>query len=349
MLYSMSKLITSLAVLQQVEAGVLSYDDPATLEKYAPELLGQQVLVSFDAEAGPVFEERKTPLTLRHLVTHTSGLVYWPFDAALQGYLATQRTPVMYAPTVADLTQPLRFQPGAKFSYGPGLDWAGVVLERATGNNLEELFRARILDPLHVSADTTFEHRPDILSRWQATVQRNPGLKRADPLKPTSGPLNQRKGGDGLWSTLSDYLLVCGGVLAASFPGGIVSPASQKQLFADALPRVMSPEALGAAHRDLAGFLSFVGAMDSPQPEDVGHSIASLVTRRDAEGKRRAGSAAWIGAARTEFAIDPTAGIAWAAMTQIERPVEGPYDAPEPFTDFVSEMEATLYKCLHLA
>lgn len=347
MLYSMSKLITSLAVLQQVESGVLSYDDPETIEKYAPELLKQKVLVSY-SNSEPVFEERETPLTLRHLVTHTSGLVYWPFDAELKAYLETQRTPVMYSATVGDLEQPLRFQPGSKFAYGPGLDWAGIILERATGKNLEQLYREKIFDPLHISPDTTFEHVSDMLERWQRTVHRDPELKLEDPQKPTSGDLKQRKGGDGLWSTLPDYLGICAGVLASENPGGIISPPSQAQLFLDALPKATTPDGLEQAHQDLAGFLHHVGVNDLG-PEDCGHSVAAMVIRRDAEAKRRAGSAAWIGAARTEFCIDPKAGLAFVAMTQIERPEGGPYDSPEPFDEFVREMEAKLYERLHLA
>lgn len=348
MLYSMSKLITSLAVLQHVDAGVLSYDDPATVEKYAPELVRQKVLLSYDPESGPVFEERKVPLTLRHLVTHTSGLMYWPFDATLSSYLSSLRTPVMYAPTFADLDQPLRFQPGDQFSHGPGLDWAGVILERATGKSLEQLYREKIFEPLHVSPDTTFENRPDILERWQRTVHRNPELKLEDAMKPTSGELSQLKGGDGLWSTLADYLAILAGVLASENPGGIICPTSQKLLFSDALPATTSSDGLKKSHEDLAGFLKYVG-VHGLGPDDVGHSVASLVTRTDAQGKRRAGSAAWIGAARTEFSIDPRSGVGFVAMTQIERPVGGPYDAPEPFTEFVSEMERTLYERLHLA
>lgn len=334
--------------MQQVEAGVLDYDDPATIEKYAPELLKQKILVSYSEESGPVFEERSVPITLRHLVTHTSGLVYYPFDPELSSYLERQRKPVMYSPTVADLEQPLRFQPGSKYSYGPGLDWAGIILERATGQTLEELYREKIFEPLHVSADTTFEHRPDILERWQKTVHRNPDLKLEEAMKPTSGQLNQRKGGDGLWSTLADYLAVCSGILASENPGGIISPFSHAQLFVDALPKSTTPEGLKQAHEELAGFLKAVGVADLGQ-DDVGHSVASMVTRSDVGGKRKAGSAAWIGAARTEFSIDPKAGLAFVAMTQIERPLGGPFDDPEPFTEFVAEMEEKLYERLHLA
>ena len=141
----MTKLVTSLAVLQQVEAGVLSYDDPAIVQKYAPELVKQRILISYDEETKEAkFADLERPPTVRDLVTHTSGQVYFFFDPKLYAYDRDHGLLAMFGSETGQFAQPFLFSPGTRLAYGTGLDWAGIILERATGQDLESYFRQHI-------------------------------------------------------------------------------------------------------------------------------------------------------------------------------------------------------------
>lgn len=307
----MTKLVASLAVLQQVEAGVLSYDDPAIVQKYAPELVKQRILLSYNEETKEAkFADLERPPTLRDLVTHTSGQVYFFFDPKLYAYDRDHGLLAMFGSETGQFAQPFLFSPGTRLAYGTGLDWAGIILERATGQDLESYFRQHIFDPLGLSQNTTFHNTPEVVAKRQHTVFRQPdgSLVLGKPQRPIDVEVKgQLSGGAGLWSTMDDYLLLLRGVLRAKQPGGIVSPFGFELLFKDALPADTpgGPQ----CHAELSAFLEVLASFSSLEhPASVGHSIACVVNLSDTKG-RKAGSGAWGGAANTQWCIDPTTGI----------------------------------------
>lgn len=351
-LYSQTKLVAGIAVLQLVEAGVLSYDDPAIVEKYAPELWKQPVLLSFeDGRAGT--EPRKVPLTLRHLLTHTSGLSYGFMSPLLMAYNTAHGLGKSYGGTAADLALPLLFQPGTKFGYGIGIDWAGIIVERASGLKLDEYFQKHIFDPLGLTEDDmTFFNRPEIVERWQRVTTRDAEGKLilTEPRRPLTGEPGQLSGGGGLWGTNKAYLTFLRGLLNCQNKAGLVSPEGFKLLFEDTLPT----KAEGStAHANLARMVSagtttaVDPALSDAETPGVGHSIALCVNLRDSPDGRRKGSGTWGGIATTEFWLDPSAGIAACGGTQYLRNRErGDKSQKDPFAKVWLELETTLYKYL---
>ena len=137
---SMVKLLTSVAALQLVERGKLKLDEPAG--NIDPTLASQQILTGFDAKGAPQLRPADKPLTLRNLLTHTSGLSYPLWDTDVMRYLKVARGK-------ADLPRmPLMFEPGARWAYGGSIDRVGRMVEIASGQTLERYFRDHITGPL---------------------------------------------------------------------------------------------------------------------------------------------------------------------------------------------------------
>ena len=164
---SLTKLPTAVAVLQLVQRGELpSLDDAAAVATHLPELAAQPVLV-LPLTAETATTPRKTPLTLRHLLTHSSGLSY-PFLPGPLADLFARRgvdplADVGSNKKVQDrFAYPLLFEPGTGWSYGPGLDWAGLLLERVVGTSLDAYLREHVWAPLGLRGDAapTFSPPP---------------------------------------------------------------------------------------------------------------------------------------------------------------------------------------------
>ena len=137
---SMVKLLTSVAALQLVEIGKLRLDDPAA--KVDPTLASPQVLLGFDAEGVPLLRPAQKPITLRNLLSHTSGFSYQLWDPNVVLYLKVEGAK-------PDLPRmPLMFEPDTRWAYGGGLDRVGRLVEIASGKKLDRYFHDHILGPL---------------------------------------------------------------------------------------------------------------------------------------------------------------------------------------------------------
>src|SRR6202020_419374 len=111
------------------------------VSRLLPQLAKLEVLDGFDAAGKPKLRPARTPVTLKHLLTHTSGFCYDIWDPDMFRYTSQVKTPL---PAVT----PLMFEPGTRWQYGMGVDWAGRLVEAVSGTNLEEYFQAKILGPL---------------------------------------------------------------------------------------------------------------------------------------------------------------------------------------------------------
>src|SRR3984885_11427132 len=149
---SMTKPVTSVAAMQLVEQGKLKLDEPAST--YLPELGSLQVLHGFDDKTGkPILQPATKPVTLRTLLTHTSGFVYDTWFADMLRWEKASGTTIPLG-TVAPLT-PLMFEPGTRWQYGTSADWSGRLVETVSGLTLEQYFQKNILGPLGMH-DTSF-------------------------------------------------------------------------------------------------------------------------------------------------------------------------------------------------
>src|SRR3984885_665695 len=136
---SMVKLLTSVAALQLVERGKLKLDEPAG--NIDPTMTSAQVLEGFDAKGVPQLRPAQRPITLRNLLTHTSGLSYPLWDSNVVRYLKVARSD----PALPRM--PLMFEPGSNWAYGGGLDRVGRMVEIASGQSLDRCLRENITGP----------------------------------------------------------------------------------------------------------------------------------------------------------------------------------------------------------
>jgi methyl acetate hydrolase len=198
---SMTKAITTTAALQLVEQGKITLDEPVS--KHLPELGKLDVLEGFDKSGKPILRPAKTPIALRHLLTHTSGFAYATWNPTLTQY--NKVTGVNLPPTAVAPLIPLVFEPGTRWHYGPSVDWAGKLVEKISGLTLEQYFQNNILQPLGMK-NTSFLVPPEKFDRLVSGYRRQPGGKLQEDPRTQPPPPTVYNGGGGLFSTAADYV-----------------------------------------------------------------------------------------------------------------------------------------------
>ena len=331
-IFSMTKAITAAAVMQLVEQGRVDLDTPAG--EFVPYLAGVQVLDGFGADETPRLRPPARPVTLRALLTHTSGFGYDFADATLAQYVPTLGAAP--ANSQASFEHPLTSDPGTRWSYGIGIDWAGRVVEAISGQGLEEYFQEHLLGPLGMG-DTSFQPSAAHFARLACLSLRTPdGLSPLPNEEPGDGePYEMASGGGGLYSTVIDYLRFTRMILE----GGALDRT-----------RVLAKATVEEMGRDHLGELSAPG-WTSTNPiftEDV-HLLPGqratwglsfmINTEATAEG-RAPGSLAWAGAANSYYWIDPTRRVTGVFATQIL-----PFHDPKVLGAF-SAFERETYRAL---
>ena len=199
---SMTKAITSAAAMQLVEQGKLALDAP--IAPVLSELAGPQVLEGFDAAGEPRLRAARRPITLRHLLTHTSGFVYDIWNAEMGRYMEKAGVPGIVSCQNATLMLPLVFDPGERWDYGIGIDWAGKAVERVSGQRLGDYFAEHLFVPIGMT-DTNFRLTPECRARLTAMHARGEDGTLATIDFEVPDPEFQM-GGGGLYGTAADYL-----------------------------------------------------------------------------------------------------------------------------------------------
>jgi methyl acetate hydrolase len=306
---SMTKAITAAAALQLVERGALSLERPAS--DVVPDLAAARVLEGFDATGSPRLRPPKRPITLRHLLTHTAGFAYEIWNPAVARYQTATGTPGITTCTHAALTTPLMFDPGDRWEYGIGIDWAGKMVEAASGKTLARYFHENLFGPLGMK-DTSFKLSPSQRARLARVHQRGP----SGTLTPTEFEIPQDPeflmGGGGLYGTAADYLAFAQMIMqGGSFKGA----------------RVLRPETVALMAQNHIGPLD-IGVLKTAIPtlsNDVelfpgmpkGWGLSFLINGQPAPTGRSAGSLAWAGLANTYFWIDRTKRVAGVFLSQV--------------------------------
>lgn len=168
----MSKAITAIAVLQCVELGQIKLDDE--VYDVLPELKDFQI-ISYDQTGNLTLSPHKEKITLRHLITHTSGIGVDIFDPRLQAWrISRDEHPQAFSgDSKKAYTIPLLFEPGQGWAYGGGVEWAGILVERLNNVKLGEYMKAHIFEPLGMTS-TVFhpDKHPVIQKRLVQTSTR---------------------------------------------------------------------------------------------------------------------------------------------------------------------------------
>jgi CubicO group peptidase (beta-lactamase class C family) len=310
---SMTKPMTSVAAMMLVEDGKISLDDPVS--KFLPEW--EDVKVA--APAGPVPAER--PVTIRHLITHTSGLLYGlsnrePFSRLYQksgvsdGLVETDGTAIENARKIA--TVPLAFQPGTRWEYGLSVDVLGAVIEAASGKSLEEFFEERIFRPLEMT-DTYFRLPESKRARLAAAYRPVSGGLERLPEGPivegtsvysTTYPLRSDSrffsGGAGLVSTAADYARFCQMLLSGGeFRGR----------------RLLRKETIAEMTRPQNGDLQL---STRNHGDAFGYGFGVVTEKAKDEGLGSPGTYSWGGFYFTYFWVDPKEDLIVVSMAQLQ-------------------------------
>jgi methyl acetate hydrolase len=198
---SMTKAITSTAAMQLVEQGRLHLDEPVA--SHLPQFNKLQVIAGFDANGEPKLRPVVKSVTLRHLLTHTSGFAYDTWNESMFKYAT--KTGTIGASPLAEPPAPLAFEPGTAWQYGISLDWVGKLIETVSNMSLEDYFQKNILKPLGMN-DTSFILPPSKFERLVTGFTRQPdGILKQNP-RVQPDPPKLFLGGGGLYSTAADYV-----------------------------------------------------------------------------------------------------------------------------------------------
>ena len=222
-IYSMTKLVTTVAALALYEKGAFQLDDP--VDKFVDEFKDARVFVSGRKDSINSVEA-ETPMTIRQLMNHTSGLTYGAFDPGPVGQLMRSgkidfgNLQGNLGDTVRRLASiPLCFQPGSQWRYGVSTDVLGYVIEVVTGKTLLQVFDELIFKPLNMN-DTFFEVPINKVKKFCSlyTRTKSESLKLLECAGSSRfcKPVNMYSGGGGLISSMRDYLVFlemirCGG------------------------------------------------------------------------------------------------------------------------------------------
>lgn len=310
-IYSMTKPITTVAAMMLYEEGKFQIDDPVAM--YLPEFKDVQVY----GEGGALVKP-KSPMTIRHLMAHTSGLTYGffgntPVDQQYRAanLLGSESTLAEFTQKLAKL--PLLFHPGEQWNYGVNTDVLGRLVEVWSGLTLDEFMRQRIFKPLGMN-DTGFDVPAAKLDRFTTNYQwgMNPLAvgeatgKRSVGDHPSksryASPAKFYSGGGGLVSTGQDYLRFCQMLLNGGVLDGVrlLSPKSIQLMTSDHTKHARLPQSGVTLGGGAAFGLGFRVVTDSAENQRIGS----------------VGTFDWSGAASTSFFIDPQEQLIAIFMTQ---------------------------------
>jgi CubicO group peptidase (beta-lactamase class C family) len=324
-IYSMTKPITSVALMMLVEEGALGLDDAVATHIPSWKNLGvyQSGMPTLLADQPPTFitTPPERPMKVVDLVTHTSGLTYGfmmrtAVDAAYRKLKVNAfDTPGGLDTFIEQLSAlPLEFSPGTRWNYSVSIDVMGYLVQKLSGLSFAEFLRTRLFEPLGMK-DTAFFVPEDKIERFTSCYQPGPGNKglklQDDAVKTTyAKPPSLESGGGGLVSTAHDYMRFCQMMLGGGTLDGvqILSPKTVALFSKNFLP----------GNQDLTE-MATPGAFSESGYGGVGFSIGCGVNVDVAKTRLPGteGEFHWGGAASTAFWIDPKEDLAVVFMTQV--------------------------------
>lgn len=328
-IYSMTKIVTSAAILILLEDGRLKLTDP--VELYLPALKNRQVLIGGTADA-PELVPATHPITILELLTHTAGYYYdesWSADSPVAVALM-KRARMWEAKNLDEFVQrvaavPLHQQPGTKYRYGIHTDLLGAIVEKVSGQRLGDFFQEKIFGPLGMR-DTAFSVPAAKLARLAQVHRRDgPGkLVLAGPAPDRgSTPDALQSGGGGLYSTAADYvrfaqMLLNGGELDGT--------------------RVLGRKTVELMTTDHLSLLADPHPFNKPE-QGFGLGVRITTDLRVSPTLNSLGTYGWDGAMTTNVQIDPRERTVAILLTQ-----HAPFNEDDIFATFTNGYYSALAK-----
>ncbi|KAL8836170.1 MAG: hypothetical protein Q9170_003023 [Blastenia crenularia] len=303
-LASGTKIVTTIAALQCVEDGLLTLT--GNLSSVAPDLTAKQVITGFsDDGETPLLKPASHPITLEMLLTHSSGVTYHFMNPLIAKWCEkfdppgeTSRRHVEEA-----FSYPLGFHPGTSWMYGPGIDWAGRIVERVTGRTLGEHMQQRIFDPLGItSAQFNPVTREDLRARLVDLNPQDPDAL-GNGVMGGNGEINKRAGGDfgghGLFMPAADYVKVLHSLLAND--GKLLRPDTVDDMFRHHLSQEASAGQQAALNDPVFGEFFRLGI--NPETK-LGHGLGGALTLQNIDGWYGERTMSWGGGLSLAWFID---------------------------------------------
>jgi len=300
--------------LKLVEQGKITFDTPVA--DYFPEFRNPIIVDRTDTQKTS-FKPAETIVTLKHLLTFTSGLSY-SGAGTMKGDITSKEKRLYEDPTSEFFRAhimgglpvlPLIFEPGTDFVYGWSTDVIGFLVEKVSGQTLEQFFKNHIFDPLGMK--TSFFLTPDLRERAVNLAYRDengtlhPWANQLESIEQPKDPtkVNVLLGGDGLYSSMRDYLKLLRHLMqihaGREVHNAILKAETVHHIFVPALPE-----------KGVKSFSEFVN-------KEASWTTALAICATDWPGRRRNGSVWWGGRTATGFCMDPTTGIAIVSGAQV--------------------------------
>jgi CubicO group peptidase (beta-lactamase class C family) len=289
---SMTKLMTTIAALQLVERQLVDLDQDVS--SLVPTLAAQEILESWDKKGRPITRKRETTITLRHLLTHSSGAGYDMSNAELAKFTAYNGREINSGATVEErFGYPLLFEPGTSWEYGTGIDWAGQLVERVTGQDLETYMQEHIWTPLGIRKITFW---PSSNTEMQAErVQMTIRDGASGHLVPLQRPfltegVTECFGGQGAYAAIDDFLKVLRSILTDDEK--LLKKTTTAMMFQSQLSPA-SRESLRKHVHSCGSVPAFIGIFDNSRTYDFGLG-GMLAVDGEPSGRKR-GTLFWSG------------------------------------------------------
>ncbi|KAF2492714.1 beta-lactamase/transpeptidase-like protein [Lophium mytilinum] len=319
---SFTKLITTIAALQCVERGQITLDEPT--DKLLPELAALPLIEPAEnAEQPFMLKEATNNITLRHLLTHTSGVCYDVMDPTVMAWRASRGEESMA--TKPDILKafghPRIFEAGESWSYGPSIDWAGFLVGRLNKTTLGEYCEENIFTPLKMESTTwRLDQKPSVEERLMPISLRMPdGKFVTGPANFVSErPIVDELGGAGLHTSVPDYTRVLADLLKESptlLKKETVDMMFTPQFEVGSKPHDGEYKQAALTSRGLVG-----GTIHEGIRPILNFGLGAMVTVEDIKTDvyyKPKGTLSWSGMPNLVWAINRELGLAWVYATQI--------------------------------
>ncbi len=313
-LASMTKAVTCVAIMQLVEKGNIDLDDP--VYKYIPSFKDQVVLDQFNAaDSSFTTVPVEKAVTIRNLLTHTSGIIYGSFNPGKLmavyekhqmnvGFSHPEWTTEEWIDKLAKV--PLAHQPGKQFSYGLSMDVLGRVVEVVSGQSLDQYFQQNVFarvgmqDTHFYLPQTKFDRLAPVYTKVQGELRALEEIGAAARASyPKEGPRNFFAGGAGLSGTIHDYIKFINALVQGGGP--LLKPETLAEMTRDQMPDVITNYQPNPYQTDGSFALGFTLYQDKPTKKSP----------------KSPGTYEWGGYFNTKFFIDPAEQMVFVGMTQI--------------------------------
>ncbi|KAI8623697.1 beta-lactamase/transpeptidase-like protein [Xylariaceae sp. FL1651] len=321
---SCTKVVTALAALQCCERGLLTLDGP--IYDVLPEFKGLPVIRRFNEDGSPVLVPHTKPLTLRLMLTHSSGIAYDETHPKLMKWHEWHRTmPNRVNVVEGRFSYPLVFEPGDSWCYGAGIDWAGVAIERANGGiSLQRYCEENIFSKVGARdiVFSSFMHtRPDMQARVVDMSKRDPKNPKK-VIRSNARPQHNDRGGCfgglGLFASPTAYFKIIQGILTSDEDQKLLNKNSVDRFFRPCL----SEKAKSALNKTLMEEESRRGMGNIPSSVSKNWGLGGIINEGDVPGGRRAGTMTWSGMPNLAWFVDRKSGLCGFYAGQLYPPAD---------------------------